>query len=287
MTYAVSNWIGPESANEGTSFTSLGLFFAAVGRIPLLTAARERRLARCAKEGDPCARAELIEANLRLVVSLARSYVGCGLPLLDLIQEGSIGLLVAVDRFDYQRGLRFSTYAAWLIRGAIIRALDDKARLVRIPTSVGSRARLARAARNALAQELGRQPSAAEIASELQWPVEQVIELFALTRAPVSLQDRRDPLDDRRPTARELTGALPDISADVVSRESVRDALNALDPRQRFVIERRHGLEDGRRRTLAEIGLELGLSYERVRQIEVKAAAHLRELLEETRSGTS
>jgi RNA polymerase primary sigma factor len=280
-----SDWCCPEVGEDGLSFSSLSLLFAAIGRIPLLSSARERDLARRTKAGDPWARATLIESNLRLVVSLARGYVGCGLPFLDLIQEGSIGLVAAVDRFDYLRGFRFSTYAAWLIRGAIIRAVDDKSRLVRIPAAVGSRARRVAAVRNSLAQELGRQPRLDEIASELRWPVDQVEELRTLARA-VSLQDRVDPFDDRTQDARALTGASPDIGADVVLRESVRDALSALDRRQRLVIQRRHGLDDGRRWTLAEIGLDLGLSYERVRQIELGATERLREeLVEDTRRG--
>jgi RNA polymerase primary sigma factor len=248
-----------------------------IGKVRLLTAAEEVELAIQIEDGSMAARRHLIEANLRLVVSVARRYSSSGLPLLDLIQEGNIGLMRAVERFDYRRGFKFSTYATWWIRQAISRAVADKARTIRLPVHVGERhSQLLRISR-ILAQELGREPTDEEVASAAGLRVTQVRTLMIAAREPVSLDV---PIGD------EDAGRLGDLIEDnapgpeqtvaqQVVRTEIESILTALTPRERRVIQLRFGLVDDHQRTLEEVGRRLGVTRERARQIETTALRRL------------
>jgi RNA polymerase primary sigma factor len=245
----------------------------------LLDAEEERDLSRRAHAGDRGARRRLIESNLRLVISVARKHLNRGLPLSDLIQEGNIGLSRAVDKFDWRRGFRFSTYAYWWIRQAITRAIADQSRVVRIPVHMsGQISRYVRAA-SRLAQELGREATVEEVAAFLEIPLAKAEEIHQAAQVPVSLDT---------PVGEDSDGSIGDFVEDpsqlplleVVSqsllRDSVEEAMLGLNPRERRVVELRYGLSDGRARTLAEVGDELQVSRERVRQIETEALRKLR-----------
>jgi RNA polymerase primary sigma factor len=249
-----------------------------IGRVRLLTAAEEVELAMQIEAGSQQARRHLIEANLRLVVSVARRYSSSGLPLLDLVQEGNIGLMRAVEKFDYRRGFKFSTYATWWIRQAISRAVADKARTIRLPVHVGERhSQLLRITRT-LSQELGREPTDEEVAAAAGLKVEQVRSLRMAAREPVSLD---------LPIGDEDGGRLGDIIEDAspgpertvtvsVVRSEIESILTALTPRERRVIQLRFGLVDDHQRTLEEVGRRLGVTRERARQIETTALRRLR-----------
>jgi RNA polymerase primary sigma factor len=249
-----------------------------IGKVRLLTAAEEVELAIQIEAGSQAARRHLIEANLRLVVSVARRYSSSGLPLLDLVQEGNIGLMRAVERFDYRRGFKFSTYATWWIRQAISRAVADKARTIRLPVHVGERhSQLLRISRT-LAQELGREPTEEEVATAAGLRIAQVRTLMIAAREPVSLDI---PIGD------EDAGRLGDLIEDAapgpeqtvaqqVVRTEIESVLTALTPRERRVIQLRFGLVDDHQRTLEEVGRRLGVTRERARQIETTALRRLR-----------
>lgn len=255
------------------------MYLKEIGKVDLLTGAEETELARRMAEGDVEARRQLAEANLRLVVSIAKRYVGRGMLLLDLIQEGNLGLIKAVEKFDYTKGYKFSTYATWWIRQAITRAIADQARTIRIPVHmVETINKLVRVSRQ-LVQELGRDPLPEEIAKELHMPVDKVGEIMKIAQEPVSLEtpigEEEDShlgdfiQDDDAP-------APSDAATFTLLKEQLVDVLSTLTPREEKVLRLRFGLDDGRARTLEEVGKEFQVTRERIRQIEAKALRKLR-----------
>jgi RNA polymerase sigma factor (sigma-70 family) len=263
-----------------TSRANLGLYLSEISRIPLLSRQEEGALARRARAGDEAAKARLTEANLRLVVQVARRYLNRGLPLPDLIEEGNLGLMRAVEKFEPERGTRFSTYATWWIRHAVVRALANQARMIRLPVHV--EALLGRYAKEhaRLTQELGRAPTADEIASALQTTVEQVRELEEIRQPPVSLDvpvrddaTLRDLVADPAPEPGAAIGNL------LRSRSDLLTVLDDLPANERTVLRHRFGLEGDSPETLEAIGRRLSISRERVRQIEANALRKLRGLL--------
>ena len=258
----------------------LKLYVRQLGDGRLLTPAEERELARRKDLGDEAAKQRLIESNLRLVMSITRNYTRAEVPLLDLIQEGNLGLIRAVEKFDYKLGYKLSTYATWWIRQSITRALADQGRTIRLPVHVAEQVRRVMRARRQLAQRLNRDPSNEEIAKEAGFPVERVEELFELVTDPVSLETPvgdgeslyADLIEDERA---ESPSALTDSNARTVE---LRCALEALEPRMRHVVSRRFGLDGEQPQTLEDLGSELGITRERVRQIETRALRQLRAL---------
>ena len=266
--------------NDSTAIDDpVRMYLKDIGKIPLLSAQREAELAERIADGDEYAKNELVEANLRLVVSIAKKYVGKGMYILDLIQEGNLGLIKAVDKFDHTKGYKFSTYATWWIKQAITRAIADQARTIRIPVHmVETIHRVSRTSRQLL-QENGREPTIEEIAEKLNMTPEKVREIMKAAQDPVSLETPIGEEDDSH-----LGDFIPDDSsptpADAVSYQLLREQLNkvlhTLTPREEMVIKLRFGLEDGRTRTLEEVGKEFNITRERIRQIEAKALRKLR-----------
>jgi RNA polymerase primary sigma factor len=256
---------------------ALQLFMQEIGRYPLLTKEEEIELAQCIERGDPEAKEQMINSNLRLVVSIAKRYQGHGLTLLDLIQEGIIGLIRAVEKFDWRRGFKFSTYATWWIRQAVQRGVANKSREIRVPVHIVEREqRIARAERD-LAPRLGRMPTDDELAEVARITVEQVAEVRAAARAVTSL-DR--PISEASGTTFQelLAGEEEDVEQEVtvnLAQEALRDALDQLPDREREVLKRRYGLGERDPESLEEIGRGLGITRERVRQIEAEALARL------------
>ena len=268
------------SVPEGVSTDDpVRMYLKEIGKVPLLSADEEVELAIRMAEGDEEAKCKLAEANLRLVVSIAKKYVGRGMLFLDLIQEGNLGLIKAVEKFDYKKGFKFSTYATWWIRQAITRAIADQARTIRIPVHmVETINKLIKVSRQLL-QELGREPSVDEIAEKMELPVERVREIIKISQEPVSLEtpigEEEDShlgdfiQDDNVPVPAEA-------AAYILLKEQLMDVIGTLTERERKVLVLRFGLEDGRPRTLEEVGKEFEVTRERIRQIEAKALRKLR-----------
>ena len=268
------------SSVEGVSIDDhVKMYLKEIGKVPLLDADEEMDLAKRMSEGDVEARKRLAEANLRLVVSIAKRYVGRGMLFLDLIQEGNLGLIKAVEKFDYEKGYKFSTYATWWIRQSITRAIADQARTIRIPVHmVETINKLIRVSRQ-LVQELGRDPHPNEIAKELNMSIDKVREIMKIAQEPVSLET---PIGEEEDS--HLGDFIPDDDAPAPSeaasfmllKEQLGSVLDTLSPRESMVLKLRFGLEDGRARTLEEVGKEFDVTRERIRQIEAKALRKLR-----------
>ncbi len=255
------------------------MYLKEIGKVPLLTPEEEIELATRMSQGDEEAKHRMTEANLRLVVSIAKRYVGRGMLFLDLIQEGNLGLIKAVEKFDYTKGYKFSTYATWWIRQAITRAIADQARTIRIPVHMVETINKTIRVSRQLLQELGHDPSAEEIAREMDMPVEKVRDILKIAQEPVSLET---PIGEEEDS--HLGDFIPDEDASEPSeaasfsllREQLEEVLNTLAPREKKVLELRFGIVDGRTRTLEEVGKEFNVTRERIRQIEAKALRKLR-----------
>jgi RNA polymerase primary sigma factor len=253
------------------SLDSLRLYLRSIGRVDLLTADQEVFLAKRIERGDMGAKQQMIEANLRLVVSIAKGYLGRGLSFLDLIQEGSLGLIRAVEKFDYRRGYKFSTYATWWIRQAVTRAIADKARTIRIPVHMVEKLNKVVHVERQLVQEFGREPTPEEIAFELQWTTREVKDILRISQLPVSLEKPIGEEEDSElgDFVEDETAESPfELASENLRRENVKRALDALPPREREVIEMRYGLRGHKARTLEEVGRAFGVTRERIRQIE-------------------
>ena len=255
------------------------MYLREIGRIPLLSYDEELELAKKVLEGDEEAKQKLAESNLRLVVSIAKKYVGRGMLFLDLIQEGNMGLIKAVEKFDYTKGFKFSTYATWWIRQAITRAIADQARTIRIPVHmVETINKLIRTSRHLL-QQLGREPTPEEIAEEMEIPVERVMEIQKIAQDPVSLETPIGEEDDSHLgdfIQDDDSPAPQDAAAYTLLKEQLEEVMKTLTPREAKVLKLRFGLEDGKSRTLEEVGKEFQVTRERIRQIEAKALRKLR-----------
>ena len=268
------------SVPEGVSIDDpVRMYLKEIGRVPLLTAEEEVALAKRMQEGDELAQKRLAEANLRLVVSIAKRYVGRGMLFLDLIQEGNLGLIKAVEKFDYTKGYKFSTYATWWIRQAITRAIADQARTIRIPVHmVETINKLIRVSRQLL-QQLGREPAPEEIAKEMDITVERVREIMKIAQEPVSLETPIGEEEDSHlgDFIEDQDAPAPaDAASFMLLKEQLEDVLDTLTPREEKVLRLRFGLDDGRARTLEEVGQNFGVTRERIRQIEAKALRKLR-----------
>ena len=268
------------SVPEGVSIEDpVRMYLKEIGKVPLLSAEEEIELAKRMEEGDEAAKKRLAEANLRLVVSIAKRYVGRGMLFLDLIQEGNLGLIKAVEKFDYRKGYKFSTYATWWIRQAITRAIADQARTIRIPVHmVETINKLIRVSRQLL-QELGREPQPEEIAEKMDMSVDRVREILKISQEPVSLETPIGEEEDSHlgDVIQDDNVPVPaDAAAFTLLKEQLVEVLNTLTDREQKVLRLRFGLDDGRARTLEEVGKEFNVTRERIRQIEAKALRKLR-----------
>ena len=280
ITEEISSIETETAAPEGVNIDDpVRMYLKEIGKVPLLTAVEEVEIAQRMSEGDPDAKQQLAEANLRLVVSIAKRYVGRGMLFLDLIQEGNLGLIKAVEKFDYRKGYKFSTYATWWIRQAITRAIADQARTIRIPVHmVETINKLIRVNRQLL-QEYGRDPRPDEIAHEMGITEDKVRELIKIAQEPVSLEtpigeEEDSHLGDFIPD--EEAPAPAEVVAGTLLKEQLIDVLDTLTPREEKVLRLRFGLDDGKARTLEEVGREFAVTRERIRQIEAKALRKLR-----------
>src|SRR2546428_940893 len=273
-----------EPLEGGSIDDPVRMYLKEIGKVPLLNSADEIKLAKRMERGDEEAKRRLIEANLRLVVSIAKKYVGRGMLFLDLIQEGNLGLIRAVEKFDWRKGYKFSTYATWWIRQAITRALADQARTIRIPVHMVETINKLIPVSRRLLQELGREPTPEEIAAKMDVPVDKGRKVLKIAQEPISLET---PIGEEEDSLLgdfvEDPGAIApaDAAARALLTEAVEEVLDSLTSRERRVLQLRFGLEDGRQRTLEEVGREFGVTRERIRQIEAKA---LRKLRHPTRS---
>jgi RNA polymerase primary sigma factor len=268
------------------SLDSLRLYLRSIGRVSLLTAGQEVQLAQRIERGDMAAKQQMIEANLRLVVSIAKSYLGRGLTFLDLIQEGSMGLIRAVEKFDYRRGYKFSTYATWWIRQAVSRAIADKGRTIRIPVHMVEKLNKVVHVERQLVQQLGREPTVAEIAAELDSTVREVRDVLRMAQQPISLEKPVGEEDDSElgDFVEDQTAESPfELAAEHLRCENLRRALAALPEREREVIEMRFGLTGERPYTLEEVGRAFNVTRERIRQIETHTLKKLEALPEAQR----
>jgi RNA polymerase primary sigma factor len=265
------------------SLDSLRLYLRSIGRVPLLTAEEEVSLAKRIERGDVSAKQHMIEANLRLVVSIAKGYIGRGMNFLDLIQEGSLGLIRAVEKFDYRRGYKFSTYATWWIRQAVTRAIADKGRTIRIPVHMVERLNKVIHTERSLIQQLGREPTPVEIAAELECSPHEVREVLRMAQQPISLEK---PIGDEDDSAladfvEDATAESPfEVASQALRRQSVEQVLSSLPRREREVLEMRYGITGDRVRTLDEVGRAFNITRERVRQIESRTLKKLQTLPE-------
>jgi len=270
-----------ETTEPEISTDTLQLFLKDIGKVPLLTAAQEVELAKRIERGDHSAKQAMVEANLRLVVSIAKRYRNQGLPFLDLIQEGTIGLVRAAEKFDWRKGFKFSTYATWWIRQAVARAIADKGRTIRMPVHVVEKLNKISRSERKLRGELGREPTSAEIALDLDLTLEEVEQIKRSAQTPVSLEK---PVGDEEESEfghflTDESEPLPDEAAEVaMRREALRSILGALSPRERQVLELRYGLDGQQPRTLDEVGRAFNVTRERIRQIEHQSLKKLRAL---------
>ena len=274
-----------ENLNEDISVDNISLddpvkvYLREIGRVPLLSSEEEIELAVKINEGDEFAKQRLTEANLRLVVSIAKKYVGRGMYFLDLIQEGNVGLIKAVDKFDHTKGFKFSTYATWWIRQAITRAIADQARTIRIPVHMVETINRLKKVQSQLLHENGYEPSEEVIAEKMELPVERVREIMRIAQEPVSMETPIGPEEDSRlmDFIRDEDALAPDEAAlKTITNEDIDSVLKTLTPREESVIRLRFGLQDGRCHTLEEVGTEFNVTRERIRQIEAKALRKLR-----------
>ena len=279
-TLAEDELIDPETLVDNFSVDDpVRMYLKEIGKVNLLTTEEEIELAMLMAEGDKDAKSKMAEANLRLVVSIAKRYVGRGMLFLDLIQEGNLGLIKAVDKFDYTKGYKFSTYATWWIRQAITRAIADQARTIRIPVHMVETINKVMRISRQLLQELGHDPTPEEIAEDMGMPVEKVREILKIAQEPVSLET---PIGEEEDS--HLGDFIPDEDASepaeaasfMLLKEQLSEVLNTLTPREEKVLRLRFGIEDGRTRTLEEVGKEFNVTRERIRQIEAKALRKLR-----------
>ncbi|MGI6279180.1 MAG: RNA polymerase sigma factor RpoD [Acutalibacteraceae bacterium] len=274
-----------DKLNEDMNFDNISLddpvkvYLREIGRVPLLTSDEEIELAVRISQGDEAAKKRLTEANLRLVVSIAKKYVGRGMYFLDLIQEGNVGLIKAVDKFDHTKGFKFSTYATWWIRQAITRAIADQARTIRIPVHMVETINRLKKVQSQLLHENGVEPSKELIAEKMDLPVERVREIMRVAQEPVSMETPIGPEEDSRlmDFIRDEDALAPDDAAlKSITNEDIDSVLKTLNPREEAVIRLRFGLKDGRCHTLEEVGMEFDVTRERIRQIEAKALRKLR-----------
>ncbi len=263
---------------EGYLSDPVRMYLREIGRVSLLTYDEEVTLAKRVEKGDKKAREKLINANLRLVVSIAKKYVNRGLTLLDLIEEGNIGLMRAVAKYDWRRGFKFSTYATWWIRQAITRAIADQARTIRIPVHMVETINKFNRISRKLMQELGREPIPEEVAMEMEVPVEKVREIIKVSQEPASLEAPVGEEEDSRlgDFIQDASASPSDQATQALLKDHIHEMLETLSPREAKVLEYRFGLEDGKQRTLEEVGKEFGVTRERIRQIEAKAIRKLR-----------
>ena len=267
------------SLDKTFSSDPVRMYLREIGKVPLLTREEEVTLAKAIEKGDAAAKKRLTQSNLRLVVSIAKKYLGRNLSLLDLIQEGNLGLMRAVDKFDYKRGFKFSTYATWWIRQGITRAIADQARTIRIPVHMIETINKYRREQRRLQQKLGRDPLPEEIAAVLEIDLVKAIEIEKISQEPTSLEtpvgkDQDSSLKDFVPD--DLGPSPVDMASSELLREQISEVLESLTPRERRVLELRFGLADGRTRTLEVVGKEFGVTRERIRQIEAKALQKLK-----------
>jgi len=266
------------SLEEGYLSDPVRMYLREIGRVSLLTYDEEVSLAKRVEKSDRKAREKLINANLRLVVSIAKKYVNRGLTLLDLIEEGNIGLMRAVAKYDWRRGYKFSTYATWWIRQAITRAIADQARTIRIPVHMVETINKFNRVSRKLMQELGREPMPEEVAMEMEVPPEKVREIIKVSQEPASLEAPVGEEEDSRlgDFIQDASAGPTDQATQALLKDDIREMLATLSPREAKVLEYRFGLEDGKQRTLEEVGREFGVTRERIRQIEAKAIRKLR-----------